>query len=692
MRIRLFSFALVSLLAGCDTPSAGPSVAQSRAPVVVSGGTPLALAPQPAATPRIAATPQPTSRPQPAAPAPADALAAKTILPAPTPTAGPTRTPPADPSERAVWTLERADADADAGRPAEALKRLDSEPVPAAAADLVNLRRAELALAAGDGGRAAAALEDPSLSATTNRVVLVRAAEAAERAEQWRRAADLWLRASRQPTWFSERTRLLRASARAAARAGDVITAAERVSQSADLEGKNPDPTLISELVQHDDLTAYHVGLLRQAQGNSAEAIARFRRYLQVAPGGPYAAQARERLGRLTAPGGSAGPSAWSQARDADTAEAYAAFRRAHPNDARVPEALFREGLAQYASGAHAAALDTWAVQIAPSSGPETRARALYWSGKTLAELGDVEAARDRWRQSAAIRPTSYYTLRSADRLADRDGWPNAGTALPPAAISPEESAEAERWLAGWAQGGDPGAADRAALDRAALFARIGYERTAGAELDSLIEGTSNPRAIYLAGRLALEHRLWLSSVRAGLRLGRLSPETTTLDAPRAIRRMAYPSGYADLVRAQSARRELGPVLMLSLIRQESLFDPQARSTADARGLTQVMPATGAEIARTIGFGPFTADSLHDPTVSIDFGARFLAGQIIGFRGDVFRAVAAYNAGGGAARRWAPSSSDPDVFVESIAYAETREYVKSVYSHHAAYRSLLAGG
>ena len=63
-------------------------------------------------------------------------------------------------------------------------------------------------------------------------------------------------------------------------------------------------------------------------------------------------------------------------------------------------------------------------------------------------------------------------------------------------------------------------------------------------------------------------------------------------------------------------------------------------------------------------------------------------GVIEYFRGDVFRAVAAYNAGGGAASRWAPDTADPDVFVEAIAYAETREYVKSIYQYHATYRSL----
>lgn len=665
---------------------------QAGLPIVVTGGTPVVLVPTPT-TAVVVTVRTPVQVTTPTAPVvlPAAEPLTQKIIP-PTVTPVPTRTPPAEPAERELWTLERAEADMDAGRHRDALDKLDAGPLPADMADLTAARKAELALSLGDKARTSAELTGETLARSVNRMLLVRAAEVAERGELWDLAADFWARASRQPTWFAEKTRLMRSAARASARAGDAITAAERLSQLAELTGKNPDAELAASLKTNDALTAYHAGLMAAVEGKYAEAAQRFRRYLEVAPGGPYAALARERLSRLSS--GTAGPAApgpWTAARDADTAEAYAAFRAANANHAQAAEAMFREGLARYRDGQVAEAVETWHVASAPSSTADNRARALYWIGKAFFDEGDAEAARQKWSLAASIRPSSFYTMRAGDRLAGQAAWPSGGGQLPTRRASADEEIEALRWLDTWAGKTGPSAADITAIGRAVKFAKIGLERTAGAELDALIESTPNARAVYEAGKRAQEHGLWLSSVRAGLRLGRMSPGKVALDAPRAVKRMAYPTGYAELVGTESARRELGPLLLLSLIRQESLFDRYARSTADARGLTQVIPSTGAEIARAAGRSSFSPDELFDPLTSVGFGARYLSGQLTGFKGDVFRAVAAYNAGGGAANKWAKGVDDPDMYVEAIGYAETKEYVKAVYTHHAAYRSLVAG-
>jgi soluble lytic murein transglycosylase len=278
--------------------------------------------------------------------------------------------------------------------------------------------------------------------------------------------------------------------------------------------------------------------------------------------------------------------------------------------------------------------------------------------------------------------------VRAADRLNGAVGWPEGGTALPAADPTAAEEAQLQRWLSEWAPATGPSDAESASLRRAGLFASVGLERTAGGELDALVEASSNPRTILAAGKTALAQRLWHSAARAGVKLGRLGPAGTGAESPRAVRRLAYPPAYSELVAGEAARRGIGPLLLLSLMRQESLFDRFARSMADARGLTQVMPSTGAGIALARGQASFSADDLYDPSLSVTFGASYVADQIKYADGNVFRAVAAYNAGGGAAARWAPGSSDPDVFVEAIAYAETREYVKSIYQYHATYRTL----
>ena len=87
----------------------------------------------------------------------------------------------------------------------------------------------------------------------------------------------------------------------------------------------------------------------------------------------------------------------------------------------------------------------------------------------------------------------------------------------------------------------------------------------------------------------------------------------------------------------------------MALIRQESLFDHLAFAADDGRGLTQVMPATGADIAKSLGRTSFSVGELFDAGTAVTFGARYLSAQIDRADGDIFRAVAAYNAGAGAA-------------------------------------------
>jgi soluble lytic murein transglycosylase len=125
-------------------------------------------------------------------------------------------------------------------------------------------------------------------------------------------------------------------------------------------------------------------------------------------------------------------------------------------------------------------------------------------------------------------------------------------------------------------------------------------------------------------------------------------------------------------------------------MKQESLFNPQATSGADARGLTQVMPSTGAEIAATLGVDGFAVNDLYRPTISIRFGSYYLAKQLASLGQNPVFALAAYNGGAGSALRWMGNDRqiDPDLFVENIDYDETRAYVQLVMENYAYYRAL----
>jgi soluble lytic murein transglycosylase-like protein/TolA-binding protein len=586
-------------------------------------------------------------------------------------------------ADNAADVLSRAEQALDAGNYRDALNALDEGPVPTGVADLVALRRAEAAVSLGDADRAAAELSRPELGNTVNRVLTTRAAAVAERIGSYGMAGELWAKAAKMPSWSAERANALRSAALDFTQAGLPDRTADALAAMVDAGVRSP--RLASELSPAADLGAHHAALVALVRGDSAGAARGFRRYLADSPNGDYAPAAQRRLAALDRPFVSDG---WSAARDTDTAAAYAAWVRDHVGSARVPEARFFQGLALYRDADYAGALDVWSAWAGPDSASDVQARALYWMAKAYEQLGAGDAARQRLRAAAGLKPSNYYTVRAADRLNGIVGWPDGGTALP-AAPTPNDDAEVQRWLASWAgPPRPPAAADQTALGRADLFATLGLEQTATAELNRLAQSSEDPRVVYAAGKLAYARGLWTSAARAGARLGAMSPARGSVDAPAGVRRLSYPSAYPDRVAAETSRSSVGPLLLLSLMRQESFFDRFALSVADARGLTQVIPSTGAQLAKAFERAEFKPDDLYDANLAVAFGARYLHDQLKGFDGDVFRAVAAYNAGGGAAARWARGTADPDIFVESIEYAETREYVKSIYQYHAAYRGL----
>jgi soluble lytic murein transglycosylase len=126
------------------------------------------------------------------------------------------------------------------------------------------------------------------------------------------------------------------------------------------------------------------------------------------------------------------------------------------------------------------------------------------------------------------------------------------------------------------------------------------------------------------------------------------------------------------------------------LLRQESWFGARAQSSAAASGLTQIIPSTAQDIARSLGQPGFTQQDLLRPTISIAFGARYLSDQYQRFGRRALLALAAYNGGGGSVTRWQEGDPriDPDDFVQNIDFVETRTYVRSIYEIYGHYRAL----
>jgi soluble lytic murein transglycosylase len=145
---------------------------------------------------------------------------------------------------------------------------------------------------------------------------------------------------------------------------------------------------------------------------------------------------------------------------------------------------------------------------------------------------------------------------------------------------------------------------------------------------------------------------------------------------------------YRELARQAARENDIDEAWVYGLMRQESRFVNVARSSVGAAGLMQIMPATARWIAQRLGIKRFQVNEMQDPARNIQFGAYYLKHVQTTLDGSPVLATAAYNAGPGRAQRWRDSRPmEAAIYIESIPFAETREYVKKVMSnamHYAA--------
>ncbi len=162
------------------------------------------------------------------------------------------------------------------------------------------------------------------------------------------------------------------------------------------------------------------------------------------------------------------------------------------------------------------------------------------------------------------------------------------------------------------------------------------------------------------------------------------------LKGPQEMRlyNLRFPLHHDDTIRREAARNALDPAWIAAEIRAESIFNPNARSPANAMGLMQVLPATGASVAKSIGLSGYGgASSLYDSDTNIAIGTAYLRQLMDKYNGLPYVTIAAYNAGPTPTARWQSQrpNYDPDFWIETISYKETREYVARVLAFSVIY-------
>jgi soluble lytic murein transglycosylase len=154
---------------------------------------------------------------------------------------------------------------------------------------------------------------------------------------------------------------------------------------------------------------------------------------------------------------------------------------------------------------------------------------------------------------------------------------------------------------------------------------------------------------------------------------------------------LRFPVTYSSQVISNASMQQLEPALVFGLMRQESMLDKNAESPVGARGLMQIMPDTGRQIARKLNEPWQSASSLFDPDTNIKYGTFYYKQLLDRFNGNFALAAAAYNAGPQRVDKWLPSGKfmPADVWIETIPFKETRKYVTSVLSYTLIYSQRL---
>lgn len=151
-----------------------------------------------------------------------------------------------------------------------------------------------------------------------------------------------------------------------------------------------------------------------------------------------------------------------------------------------------------------------------------------------------------------------------------------------------------------------------------------------------------------------------------------------------------FPMKYKNLVVEKSIQHKVDPLLVLSIMKAESKFDPNAISRRGAKGLMQIMDKTGEWAATEMQIADFTQDKLFDPATNINIGCWYLAKLLDQYDGDISTLSAAYNAGTGNVYKWRNNKdfSLDGVTLDYIPFGETRRYVKKVNRNLKFYRYL----
>jgi soluble lytic murein transglycosylase len=383
----------------------------------------------------------------------------------------------------------------------------------------------------------------------------------------------------------------------------------------------------------------------------------------------------------------------------ARAAELWERLTETYPNDPMGTRASFLTGITYYRLGEYSGALPAFQRALNRATEPAEKASAALWLGKARAALKLEDEARLAWQEAASYDPTGYYSERALELL---DGH---APFIPPEMVDfgvdlASEHRAAMDWLDSVFP--IPDGTDLAGLGtlpadprlvRGTELWHLGLYEMARTEFEDLrLSIRDDPVANFQLANYLLDLNMYRTAIFCARQVLTLAgmDDAATMGAPVWFNHVRFGLYYQGLVQPLAEEYGLHPLLLWSLIRQESLFEGFVRSSAGARGLMQIMPATGEGIVNNLGWPEgYTSEDLYRPVINVPFGVDYLVDQLGYLDGDIYAALAGYNGGPGNARAWqALAGGDPDLFLEIVRFEETRNYVRGVYEIFEIYRRI----
>jgi soluble lytic murein transglycosylase-like protein len=338
-------------------------------------------------------------------------------------------------------------------------------------------------------------------------------------------------------------------------------------------------------------------------------------------------------------------------------------------------ENIWTLGWTYFRAGRYDDALNTFARYAKQYPDGDYLSNSLFWAAKIHERRGNIQARDAALHELEAAYPYSYFSYRARAIIGEPILAPND---VANGNVFPDVDAQ----LA---------ATSEPRLDAVRELAWLGLYREATREMKSIAAASpTNLGMQFMLADLYVQGGEPFSANNVLQRKFRQFVRHGGAGVPHRFWEILFPLNYWETIRTEAEQRQIDPYLIASIIRQESGFEPSTVSNADAIGIMQIMPAEAASIATRAGLPPPTREQLFDPKLNIAIGVAEYSQKLASEHGNTMLAIAAYNAGEEPVGKWIAQQpvDDEDLFVESIPFAETRLYVKTVSRNRFEYRRI----